>query len=99
MSKHTPGPWAVKRLRDDGVTYIHAPSRDYFIATAHDWRSDPVEVWDEADANARLIAAAPSLADALRDLLGYLESPALHDAAVAIPRARAALALADGSKP
>jgi hypothetical protein len=46
-----------------------------------------------------LIAAAPALADALRDLLAYLESPALHDAAVAIPRARAALALADGSKP
>jgi hypothetical protein len=83
---HTPGPWHTSPCSHGGLIVI----RDG-ISQSH------IQIVPEEDA--RLIAAAPALADALRDLLAYLESPALHDAAVAIPRARAALALADGSKP
>lgn len=76
--KHTPGPWEVF-ICDDGGEWtgwpisIHAANEDdkSIVRTGGMW---PYE-WDaatsqaEAVANARLIAAAPDLYEALRDML------------------------------
>lgn len=71
MSKHTPGPWLTDRNN------VHTGQ----IATInHCLNNDWVEVWTdkwaetglgeaEQEANARLIAAAPDLLDALQGVL------------------------------
>ena len=53
MSKHTPGPWEA-----DGTEVIGQIEWTYEIATA--WSNAEISV-DDAEANARLIAAAPDL--------------------------------------
>ncbi len=52
MSKHTPGPWTFQSP--------FVKSREYEVASVTMAKSDPVRA-----ANARLIAAAPDLLDAL----------------------------------
>ena len=61
MSRHTPGPWVVESLVD-GYD-IHAPQAGCFIATT----SDPEMVWGAVTRkdDARLVAAAPELLEAL----------------------------------
>ena len=56
MGKHTPGPWIV--TKDP-----HGTSDDYCIGVA-DGKIDQIAVCSERDA--RLIAAAPELAEALK---------------------------------
>ena len=75
MSAHTPGPWDVpnKSVKIRGCN---------FLATVH-WEDD------EAEANARLIAAAPDLLAAIRKLRSahlhdcYEEAIEMCDAAIA----------------
>jgi hypothetical protein len=64
MSKHTPGPWKV------ASGFIQAPRRD--TSKQHDIDVARVQLDSglyagEFDANARLIAAAPDLLEALRN--------------------------------
>ena len=58
---HTPGPWTARR--EGGTWYVEVGrDQDYF---------DICELFgggDKMEANARLIAAAPELLDALKDL-------------------------------
>ena len=71
MSEHTPGPWETDRNN------VHSAQ----IATIHHClNNDWVEVWspnafaaseEEMEANARLIAAAPDLLEALQAALEY----------------------------
>lgn len=56
-AKHTPGPWFVDRLSEHGYLLVK-PVGGQVVA-----QIDPVE---EEEANARLIAAAPDLLDALK---------------------------------
>lgn len=58
----TPGPWRV----DGKGCSISIVAGDYFIANAIQNNGNP-----KNDANARLIAAAPELAEALRELWLY----------------------------
>lgn len=90
MSKHTPGPWKVakprKSYRDGNMMYgIVGPEcvSDY-------------EDWGFTEANARLIAAAPELLEALRNLV---EAATHHqaDARAALAKARAAIAKAEAA--
>jgi len=62
---HTPGPWVVESLVD-GYD-IHAPESGCFVATT----SDPEMIWGAVTrkGDARLIAAAPELLEALENLL------------------------------
>lgn len=60
-TQRTPGPWEVQ----DDTDVIDR--RGYFVATAHDPSSDVGTL--EEYANARLIAAAPALLEALQTLL------------------------------
>lgn len=76
-SKHTPGPWVVSSYRNsiNGAT----GSSVAFLP-----------IGGEMNANARLIASAPELAEALEIVLGYLidDGPVrTEDGAIAVARA------------
>jgi hypothetical protein len=85
--QHTPGPWGVEG------SYVHGPDGKRFLAVASD---------GEGQANARLIAAAPALLEALEACLPDLEHyVATHgpgpDKRLAIARAAIARAKEGGA--
>ena len=96
-TKHTPGPWYVGSgtyegrniysvasvTDDDGFTY------QPIVASAED---DGIDCWD---ANARLIAAAPDLLEALKDMVDLVELMCPFDGPQQ-RKARAAIARATG---
>ncbi len=90
-AKHTPGPWLqvgawVEVERDDIPDICTCNPRD--IGQDHlKWN------WKTVHANARLIAAAPDLLEALKDVLPELESIGPLEK---FERARAAIAKATG---
>lgn len=93
MSKHTPGPWtANKPTRDNGRAEIHAGCM--LVAQAFNWMLD-AEGDEQCWADARLIAAAPDLLEALERLLADAD---VRDAAEAgaLKQARAAITKATG---
>lgn len=67
--KHTPGPWrsenqfSCKILNENGVC----------VAVPHGPEGRWVDVKEEHEANARLIAAAPELLEALKSIMEELE--------------------------
>jgi hypothetical protein len=67
MTKHTPGPWhRVKHGDNESEVYdINGKSKDGVMTMLaevhHDWQE-----WEEFEANARLIAAAPDMLEALK---------------------------------
>lgn len=64
MSKHTPGPWVAVRWSDDEVeAYGWSFSAGGHLLPLSDLETDNP---DECEANARLIASAPELLEALR---------------------------------
>jgi hypothetical protein len=72
MTKHTPGPWTVIYAPDTGFTIWHDPrlhgdKRRGAVIIAADLRAGP-----ETEANARLIAAAPDMLAALREMVGFV---------------------------
>lgn len=90
---HTPGPWRVINA---------APRADHttsYLLSGHEW--------DNAQANARLIAAAPDLLAALDSILSVSDHDgygARTDAQIpmlraALAQARAAIAKAKGAQP
>lgn len=59
MAEHTPGPWRVRDTDTDGGIWIVSEATDDVVA---DILPHTVEgLGDSADANARLISAAPDL--------------------------------------
>lgn len=85
-AKHTPGPWVpVSDTQVDGFTRVRVACEEGkagLVATCSGCRKST----DEDEANARLIAAAPELADALEAILasdgfrGVFDASALHAA-------------------
>ena len=68
MSKHTPGPWKIQEWPEKGITMIvryNAPDSwpKYGVVCEID---TPL---DDCEANARLIAAAPDMLEALKMIL------------------------------
>ncbi len=65
-TKHTPGPWKVdvSSLKPDGTPYAY-----YIIEDAPDWNCIASTFVDANLANARLIAAAPDVLEALELIL------------------------------
>ena len=102
MSKpaFTPGPWRVYRTATGFVMGIGDDSGDgitdgrFALWRGHD---------DEAEANARLIAAAPDMYEALklayRNFEGFGGTDGHDKANEALPIIRAAIAKATGDKP
>lgn len=71
MSKWTPGPWQCGRFHETGPVAgipINAEAADESIARA--WLVDDPQ---ECKANARLIAAAPEMAEEIEDEIFWLE--------------------------
>lgn len=95
-AKHTPGPWSLQEIPDYGedcLRVIVIPEIDMVVA-AHDECDEPVEL-----ANARLIAAAPELLDALKLIVAdFGDYPASDRPCHAFDVARAAIAKAEGAK-
>jgi hypothetical protein len=97
QTKHTPGPWHI------GVRTFHA-GRDVYgpkgepVAVA----DDAITATPEAEANARLIAAAPCLLACLEALVGEADLGEVDlddDDRAKLEQARAAIAKATGGQP
>jgi hypothetical protein len=100
-SAHTPGPWHVG-VSCDGTPAVCVPVPPSYgsgFVVAHINRiTFKTGVQGDAEANARLIAAAPDMLEALRAALPALES--IHDPGNPILEAAyAAIAKAEGDKP
>lgn len=64
-TKHTPGPWEIRTRTSVGTS-------DFLVASVYG--EDPTCSPDAvSDANSRLISAAPSLLEALQEILAMLE--------------------------
>jgi hypothetical protein len=96
QTKHTPGPWHI------GVRTFHA-GRDVYgpkgepVAVA----DDAITATPEAEANARLIAAAPCLLACLEALVGEADLGEVDlddDDRAKLEQARAAIAKATGGQ-
>ena len=75
MSKHTPGPWEVSyKFGRSGLIGPVRTTNDYPVASVTGY----YEVAGQTEPNARLIAAAPELLEALEKLLGLYDL-ATHD--------------------
>jgi len=103
MSKiqHTAGPWSYRRVYNPKVkSWAHRICGPY-IGGAADiiGQTYPQSCKDEAtrEANAKLIAAAPDLLAALRDLVQAVEDPE-RDSLRQLLAAHAAIAKATGEK-
>jgi len=82
-NKHTPGPWRISFTADtNGLRVVQDSNRPRLIADIHDTEA--------AGANAKLISAAPEMADALRAALAFFDGSISFDHAVGRD-ARAAL--------
>ncbi|MDT3468959.1 hypothetical protein [Stenotrophomonas maltophilia] len=85
MSKHTPGPWAYQEDSDAYTHIVRGPNNRFICQLAQVTSA-------EIEANARLIAAAPELLEALERILkGALSLPRFAE-----ELARAAIAKATG---
>lgn len=76
-TKHTPGPWRQWPSEDEVSTWSVMPEQwngfandkgFALIARISKWSAESKERMEEAQANARLIAAAPELLEALENL-------------------------------
>ena len=103
MSKHTPGPWVVVGSRTKYVEARLVGSLMQEVAACGPTLADE-GYGQQQEANARLIAAAPDLLEALQDIAEYWNQDqneaAMADACWhAIHTARAAIAKATGEQP
>ena len=73
-AKHTPGPWRLCRVDTDLVLDGNYKA----IAKASFRATSTMNLVHETKANARLIAAAPELLEALKTLTAYLGKTATH---------------------
>ena len=101
MSKHTKGPWAVVEHDHAICIQTESPSKTKYGASRYAAiggfdRNDRAQL-EEARANARLIAAAPELLEALTDCVEHMHWTQPQGEA-ALKKAKAAIAKATGSE-
>jgi len=70
MSKHTPGPWAIRKHEKGFVVYYS--DGEIRSNTAQCYDHAVAEEHGTAEANARLIASVPELLEALQDCLALI---------------------------
>ena len=100
MSAHTPGPWLVESdpMHFDTLSTVVGGVKKkakgierQMIVQVGGWAE-----WREQEANARLIAAAPELLEALKDLRAAIKSQGVISTVKALSKADAAIAKATG---
>ena len=94
-AKHTPGPWVVRTI-DQSLATVETQDGEYIICAAaqlrgDDWKTEHAE----RKANARLIAAAPELLEALQ----FVMTASGEQLSTAFEQAQAAIAKATGEQP
>lgn len=89
--KHTPGPWRIAKPSYGWDHFAAIVTERGLIGTAH--IAALSRTHDETAANAALMAAAPELRDALRDLVASLADTGRHNS-LEMAAARKALAKA-----
>ena len=105
-AKYTPGPWATEEVANpvEGASSLVVCTADfeYRIADAyapvhHDGMAVPYE---QAEANARLIAEAPAMVELARAFVSYLEDDSRSERRrqACLAEARAILARIEGSQ-
>ena len=101
-TKHTPAPWSVDTNTNDlrEAETIRGGDGVRIAATykIHEHRDDKTKAYYEARANSRLIAAAPELLEALRELVAYHGSDVDNGLDELLTAARAAIAKATGQE-
>lgn len=99
MSKHTPGTWSdyYAKLAPVGSVAVWSDQGGMVRRVALCGTHEGIDL-DEAEANARLIAAAPDLLEALKELVAYATDGlgSLSDDWNVVKDARAAIAKAEG---
>jgi len=68
MAQHTPGPWTIVPYGDGDSLVIHADESEWRICFMATPGQSPGAM-DRIEANARLVAAAPDMLEALKDAL------------------------------
>jgi hypothetical protein len=100
MSKHTPGPWAVDA--DAYPIFIYSESETWplidELGNEEGCKGAFIANTGDNKANARLIAAAPELLEALKDMLDGHEDACTGYGEGAADKARAAIAKATGGE-
>lgn len=89
--KHTPGPWLVTKEYDHNDDVIFAVEVEGGQRVC-----DLMTDFPEDEANARLIAAAPDMLEALEGLVSYLDRTCLYEDSGAGARIVAAIRKAKG---
>ncbi len=85
MNKHTPGPWS----------FAASPSSSYWDFVVKIGRGYIGIDTDNAEADGRLIAAAPDLLEALKECLRRIDDGADYGPEHAVSKSRAAIAKAE----
>ena len=93
---HTPGPWEVLLHRFEAKRPFYKVAAGDEVVTVADVPQHPLDPWN-AEANARLIASAPEMLEALDACLSELEDWNFgHESSEGQLLARAAIAKAEG---
>ena len=97
MKQHTPGPWAIESPDISGAPFRVRKSENHPQGDLTICHVNPYLAY-ESEANARLIASAPEMLQALESCLDYLlmDSMIEEDAAPEIESIRKAIAKAKG---
>ena len=95
MSKHTPGPWEVAYQDKNGQSVV----KGEHIEVATCWHHCVGSIEKEMHANARLIAAAPELLEALKEIVDAADGAGWEQLDPSFKKARAAIAKATGEHP
>jgi hypothetical protein len=94
-AKHTPGPWEIDFTEYGGFAVFVPPSHDMGHSLVICRRGPWIVREEQSHANARLIAAAPELLEALEDAAMELDDAGKREAANV---ARAAIEKATGGQ-
>ncbi|WWA79547.1 hypothetical protein Kintu_gp55 [Xanthomonas phage Kintu] len=91
MNRYTPGPWSIGETDPDTAEIeIVSEGRPYICLVL------PGAVDDRTEANARLIAAAPELLEALTEIVAAADGDGWKQLDATFSTARAAIAKATG---
>jgi hypothetical protein len=73
MNKHTAGPWRISGFSGTGFHIFNGPENTGRQVALVESTYQVKDAYNEGDANAHLIAAAPDMLEALKNILPHLD--------------------------